>query len=310
MLTCGSLSRPEIVWEKTWNYLAEDIIHKQQWLLDCPGLSISDDQIKNLTLLEIEKILLRNNYSSKRFNTMLFPNLESVDSANNRLIIEETSYDRESLQHEFDTLFVSLTYEQRGVYNEINKVVEKGKGGVFFIYGYGGTDKTFLWKTLASSVRSKCLIVLNVASSGIASLLLTGGRTAHSRFKIPINLTEDSICSFDPQSKVADLIKQTSLIIWDETPMIHKYAFEAMDRIFKDILKSDSLFGGKVVVFGGDFRQILPVITNGSRHQIVNASLSSSNIWKNCKVLKLTKNMRLTVGSKDPNIEETRLFAE
>ncbi|XP_076941014.1 uncharacterized protein LOC143610406 [Bidens hawaiensis] len=184
--------------EKTWNYLAEDIIHKQQRLLVCPGLSISEDLIKNLTLLEIEKILLRNNYSLKRFNTMPFPDLESVDSANNRLIIEETSYDRESLQHEFDTLFVSLIDKHRGVYNEINKAVEKGKGGVFFIYGYEGTGKTFLWKTLASSVRFKGLIVLNVTSSGIASLLLTGGRTTQSWFKIPINLTEDSICSFDP----------------------------------------------------------------------------------------------------------------
>ncbi|XP_076920154.1 uncharacterized protein LOC143581216 [Bidens hawaiensis] len=261
------------------------------WIVQ--DLSINEEQIKNLTLLEIEKILLRNNSSLRRFNTMPFPDLESVDSANNRLIIEETCYDRESLQHEFDTLFVSLTDEQRGVYNEINKAVEKKKGGVFFVYGYRGTGKTFLWKTLASSVISKGLIVLNVASSGIASLLLTGGRTAHSRFKIPINLTEDSICSFDPQSEVADLIKQTSLIIWDEAPMIHKHAFEAMDRTFKDILKSDSLFGGKVVVFGGDFRQILPVVTNGSRHQLVNASLSSSYIWKYCKVLKLTKNMRI-----------------
>ncbi|XP_076884406.1 uncharacterized protein LOC143533534 [Bidens hawaiensis] len=39
MLTCGSLSRPEIVWDKTWNYLAEDIIHKQQRLLDCSGIN-------------------------------------------------------------------------------------------------------------------------------------------------------------------------------------------------------------------------------------------------------------------------------
>ncbi|XP_076953675.1 uncharacterized protein LOC143627840 [Bidens hawaiensis] len=224
--------------------------------------------------------------------------------------MEEMSYDCESLHHEFDVLFATLTDEQRGVYNEIIKAVEKGKGGVFFVYGYGGTGKTFLWKTLASSIRSKGLIVLTVAFSGIASLLLAGGRTAHSLFKIPINLTEDSFCSFDPQSEVGSLIKQTSLIIWDEAPMIHKHAFEAMDRTFRDILKRDMLFGGKIVAFGGDFRQILPVVTNGSRHQIVNASLSSSYIWKSCKVLKLTKNMRLTVGSTDPNIEETRLFAK
>ncbi|XP_076935912.1 uncharacterized protein LOC143602806 [Bidens hawaiensis] len=112
---------------------------------------------------------------------MPFLDLESVASATNQLIMEETSYDFESLQHEFDVLFATLTDEQRGVYNEIIKAVEKGKGGVFFVYGYGGTGKTFMWKTLASSLRSKGLIVLTVASSGIASLLLAGGRTAHSR---------------------------------------------------------------------------------------------------------------------------------
>ncbi|XP_074303817.1 uncharacterized protein LOC141638312 [Silene latifolia] len=48
-------------------------------------------------------------------------------------------------------------------------------------------------------------------------------------------------------------------------------------------------FGGKVVVFGGDFRKILPVIPKGSRSEIVNVSLCASNLWSTCKVLKLTK---------------------
>lgn len=69
------------------------------------------------------------------------------------------------------------------------------------------------------------------------------------------------------------------------------------------------LFGGKVVVFGGDFRQILSVIPNASRQDIVNASLSSSYIWEKCKVLRLTKNMRLTVDNQASDIEQTRIFA-
>lgn len=187
---------------------------------------------------------------------------------------------------------------------------------MFFIYGYGGTGKTFLWKTLSAAIRSKGHIVLNVASSGIASLLLTGGRTAHSRFSIPINLNEDSLCHIKPNSDVACLLKKTSLIIWDEAPMAHKHAFEALDRSLKDILSSDNYnnsqipFGGKVIVFGGDFRQILPVIPNGSRQDIVNASLSSSYIWGNCKVLTLTKNMRLSVESQSSDMEQTKVFAK
>ncbi|KAJ0485171.1 putative DNA helicase [Helianthus annuus] len=98
--------------------------------------------------------------------------------------------------------------------------------------------------------------------------------------------------------------------------MIHKHAFEALDRSLKDILSDDSSnnidlpFGGKVIVFGGDFRQILPVVPNGSRQDIVNASLSSSYIWNKCKLLKLTKNMRLTVGSDKSVIKKTKDFAK
>ncbi|KAL6517869.1 hypothetical protein OROMI_033570 [Orobanche minor] len=53
--------------------------------------------------------------------------------------------------------------------------VDKGVGGVFFLYGYGGTGKTFIWRTLCSALRGRGDIVLRVASSGIASLLLPKG---------------------------------------------------------------------------------------------------------------------------------------
>ena len=63
-------------------------------------------------------------------------------------------------------------------------------GGFFFLYGYGGTGKTFIWNTLSSALQSQRKIVLNVASSGIASLLLPGGRIAHSRFSIPLSIND------------------------------------------------------------------------------------------------------------------------
>ena len=72
--------------------------------------------------------------------------------------------------------------------------VATGEGGMYFVYGHGGTGKTFLWSTIISKLRSEGQIVLAVASSGIASLLIDGGRTAHSRFKIPIDVNESSTC--------------------------------------------------------------------------------------------------------------------
>ncbi|KAK2394370.1 ATP-dependent DNA helicase PIF1 [Trifolium repens] len=67
-----------------------------------------------------------------------------------------------------------LTDEQKVIFHKIMTAVENQQGGVFFLHGYGGTGKTFMWRTLSSALRSKCKIVLTVASSGIASLLLPG----------------------------------------------------------------------------------------------------------------------------------------
>ena len=65
---------------------------------------------------------------------------------------------------------------------------------IFFGDGPGGTGKTFLYSMLLASVRARGGIALSVATSGIAALLLDGSKTAHSRFKIPIQLDDGSTC--------------------------------------------------------------------------------------------------------------------
>ncbi|XP_021971962.1 uncharacterized protein LOC110867133 [Helianthus annuus] len=264
LLLSNTLSRPEFVWENTWKYLADDILYRRQKETNISGLVLPEHQVKNLTLLEIEKYLVSNGSSLRGFNTMPFPDDDSLRDATNRLINEELSHDVDEVQTEFNKLHQCLTDEQRAVFDEIMAAVASRKGGLFFVYGYGGTGKTFLWKTLASAVRCR----------------------------------------------------ETQLIIWDEAPMVHKHAFEALDRTMSDVftdgrsIRSDVPFGGKVFVFGDDFRQILPVIPNGTRQQIVCASLSSSYIWSKCKLLRLTKNMRLTIGADSSDMDSIRDFAK
>ena len=141
-------------------------------------------------------------------------------------------------------------------------------------------------------------------------MLLPGGRTAHSRFKIPYDLEEGVVCDIKRGSMLAELIKKTSLVIWDEALMTHRIAFETLDRTFRDILSVQTEepvnipFGGKVVVLGVDPRQILPVIENGSRQQIVNAAIINSSLWSNVQILTLTTNMRLK--SPGPNKEAAK----
>src|SRR5437763_16702744 len=102
--------------------------------------------------------------------------------------------------------------------------------GCFFIDGPSGTGKTFLYNVLLATIRSSGDIAVAVVSSGIAALLIMGGRTAHSRFKILLKLNEPSTCNILRNSKKAQLIILAKLFIWDETSMIHKFAFEALDR--------------------------------------------------------------------------------
>ena len=60
--------------------------------------------------------------------------------------------------------------------------------------------------------------------------------------------------------------KDGLLILWDEATTTKRQAVEALDNSMRDIMgRRDRPFGGKTVVFGGDFRQVLPVVRRGSR---------------------------------------------
>nr|GFB01285.1 ATP-dependent DNA helicase PIF1-like [Tanacetum cinerariifolium] len=180
------------------------------------------------------------------------------------LIFDETSCDPEKLKEQHATLYGSLTTEQKGIYSTVINVVDNKKGEMFFVYGYGGTAKTYLYKTMSVALCFKGEIVLNVASSGVTTLLLEGGRTTHSQFVIPINVVEDSMCHIGADSDLADLICIAKLIIWDEAPMINKHYYEDFDRTL----------------------QILLVITNGGRQDIVNSTINTSYLWEKCIVLR------------------------
>ena len=122
-----------------------------------------------------------------------------------------------------------LNDDQKIAFTKIIDAVEHGRQEAFFLDGPGGTGKTFLYRAVLSSIRKKGLIALATASSGIAANILPGGRTAHSRFKIPLSIEASSTCSISKNSDLAKLLRKSSIIIWDEAPMTHRYAFEFVD---------------------------------------------------------------------------------
>lgn len=132
-----------------------------------------------------------------------------VSGSQNRLIFYELNYDREFLAKELPSLVSTMTAQQKGIYDKTMLHVNEDRGGFFFIDGYGGTGKTYIWRGVSAGLRCKGEIVLTVASSGIASLLIPGGRTAHSRFAIPIDVDEFSTCNIKQGSPLAELIIKT-----------------------------------------------------------------------------------------------------
>ena len=222
----------------------------------------------------------------------------------NPLIVEQRDYDLLDQADLAEQHIANLNPDQHSGFNRITSTITNLTGEIFFLHGPGGTGKTYLYNTLCYHLRSQSKIVLCVASSGIAALLLKGGHTAHSRFKIPVPCHESSFCTISKNSQLAALICQTDLVIWDEAPMQHRHIMEAVDRSFRDLRNSDRPFGGLTVVFGRDFQQILPVILKGSRAQVVGACMCKSTLWRHISVLHLHQNMRL-----DTQIEEEANFA-
>ena len=74
--------------------------------------------------------------------------------------------------------------------------------------------------------------------------------------------------------------------------MTNRLAVECLDRSVQDVMKCKLPFGGKVMVFGGDFRQVLPVVPRGTRGQVTDATLQRSYLWDSVRKIRLTRNMR------------------
>ncbi|CAN1792342.1 ATP-dependent DNA helicase PIF1, partial [Linum perenne] len=118
--------------------------------------------------------------------------------------------------------------------------------------GHGGTGKTYLYNTIVAEVRSRGLIALVVASSSIAATLLSDASTAHSRFKIPLEVHHTSTCTLRKGTQSAEIIKAATLIVWDEALMVHRLSFEAVDRSICDIMEARTYFSLDSIVPEGN----------------------------------------------------------
>ena len=193
-------TQPGQLWTLIKHHMSEDFIHQKYTQSDA----------ENFALIDIEKILNKNSSSMCKYPGIPMPYLNTIDKYKNADIQNELEYSMEDLIKETDNVKF-LNKEQTHAYHSIiNHIYQINcNNNLFFIDCPGGTGKTYLYNTLLSPVRRNGDIALAVALSGIAALLLVGGRTAHSRLKIPIKLDELTVCNIKKNSKLSELLKIT-----------------------------------------------------------------------------------------------------
>ncbi|KAL4321432.1 hypothetical protein AHAS_Ahas14G0109900 [Arachis hypogaea] len=144
LLASNSMNKPELVWRDTWRLLADDILYYRRRELQLQELVMTEEELEVLCLIEVEKLLQMNGRSLKDFSQMPFPNQDLVSHFSNSMIMNEMNYDVDQLREEHDVNLDKLIDEQKLIYERIIDTVANKRPGFFFVYGFGGTGKTFL----------------------------------------------------------------------------------------------------------------------------------------------------------------------
>ena len=266
--------------------------HCSNWVDDFQGI----DRPQKFVLIELENYLILFDKQTTDFGLPApEPSTHCLNTAysNNIYLNEEYEISKllsaETVRLQYSKLNKNQKYFEEDIFN----CCREAKTKLFFLDARGGTGKTFTLNVLLNLLRMSGFNCIPVATSGVAASLLFGGRTFHSAFKCPLIVDDITMLQIKPQSSLTSYLKTVQVIGWDEAPMASSKMLECLDRTLRDITQNELLFGGKVLVLAGDFRQVLPVIKNGTRAQIVDACIKSSPLWNYFNTFHLTEDMRL-----------------
>lgn len=273
-------SNPQTLWDKHCEAMSDDIFYRTKEL-----------QRSIASAYEIVNTIIDGRYPLSEY--VRIPEALPVPvSAEDIWMEHEVDHIRMGEQ-KYDT----LNTDQKNAADRIMIALENecpDTGRCFFIDGPGGSGKTYLYETLNHLVKAKGFSVKNVAWSGIAAQLLPRGTTVHSAFKLPVPVNHDNYMPFiSAGSPHANDLLNTDVYLWDEAPMSPRYAVEGVDEFLRDITQINKPFGGKLMILGGDFRQIPPVV-RGKATATLETSLKRSTLWPLFEIISLKKNVRAT----------------
>ncbi|CAG8821200.1 18985_t:CDS:2, partial [Gigaspora margarita] len=173
-----------------------------------------------------------------------------------------------------------LNLEQNSIYQKVMAHVYNNISLIIFINGHAGRDKTFLVNVICIVIRSLKKIALSCATTGLAALNYDGGHTVHSLFHILVEHNNDGYkYQINLNSERTKLIQESTIITWDELPMVHKGNIESVDILLCELCNYNAPFSRKIFIGIGDFCQVAPVIPNARRIATILESIKLSTIW-------------------------------
>lgn len=196
---------------------------------------------------------------------------------------DESEYD----QSDAAVPSMELSEEQQVARVTLMELIDSHSSNVITILARAGTGKSAWVHYCAAELRAQQRTSICVAASALAATGLPRGRTAHAAFNIPVPCYEDTflVWSADVESQ----IRRAACIFWDEISMVSVHVVEALNRSLKRLLKNDRAFGGKVIVFLGDFRQLPPVDNTGDGTRL---SISQCEWFQSAVKIEFTFNFR------------------
>lgn len=94
--------------------------------------------------------------------------------------------------------------------------------------------------------------------------------TAHSAFNIPVPSGVHDTCHLFVNSNNSQKLRDESLVIRVEIVICHRHCMWVLDSNLKVIMYYTILFGRNVLLFAGDFPQIISVVPSGSKAHVAN----------------------------------------
>ena len=215
-LVYGPVAEPVALWDRFKQSICDDLPRFLARQPNAPAVGEDNDASLDYGLYLIHRMLADHQKTLTDYGLPQFQHQWAVIAEGNNplLAAELQQYDPIEEERQFTELRQQLNADQAACFDTVVAAIDTDpQTARFFLQGPAGTGKTFLYRCLCHYYRSRGKIVLCVASSGIAALLLPGGRTAHSRFRIPLDLYEESTCNISKSSNLAKLLRCTSLLI-------------------------------------------------------------------------------------------------